>query len=56
MSKAPSYEIGSDSSDETPPNLNQMARELKSLKIWKRQEAILKEKDILEKDQYLANF
>jgi len=32
-----------------------MAKELKSLKIWKRQEALLKEKGRIEKDKYLAN-
>jgi len=53
MFKALSYQIGSDSNDEAPKSLNHLAKELKSLKIWKRQEALLKEKDRMENYQYL---
>jgi len=41
-SKVPSYQIGSDSSK--VPSLQHLAKELKSLKIWQKQEYILKEK------------
>jgi len=54
MVKAPSYQIDSESSYEAPPSLNHLAKELKSLKISKMQESLLKKKDRMEKDQHLA--
>jgi len=51
-SKAPSYQIGNDSSE--VPNLQHLAKELKLLKIWQRQESILKEKEKVERDEYLT--
>ncbi|BAU02758.1 hypothetical protein VIGAN_11233400, partial [Vigna angularis var. angularis] len=53
MSKEPSYQIDSDYSEEAQPNLEQMAKELKSLKLWQKQESILKEKERVEREQYL---
>jgi len=41
-SKAPSYKIGSNYSE--LPSLQDLVKELNSLKIWQRQESILKEK------------
>jgi len=54
MSRDPSYQIGSDSSEEALPSLNHLAQELKSLKIWRKQEAILKEKEKIERETHLA--
>jgi len=54
MSQAPSYQIRSDSSEEAQPNLSHLAQELKSLKLWRKQEAILKEKEKIESDARLA--
>jgi len=51
-SKAPSYKIGSDSSE--APSLQHLAKELKLLKIWQREESILKEKVRVERDEYLT--
>ena len=51
-SKAPSYQIGSDSSE--VPSLQHLAKELKLPKIWQRQESILKEKERVERDEYLT--
>jgi len=51
-SKAPSYQTGSDSSE--VPSLQHLAKELKLLKIWQRQESILKEKERVERDEYLT--
>jgi len=51
-SKAPSYQIGSDSSE--VPSLQHLVKELKSLKISQRQESILKEKERVERDEYLT--
>jgi len=51
-SKAPSYQIGSDFSE--VPSLQHLAKELKLLKIWQRQESILKEKERVERDEYLT--
>jgi len=51
--KAPSYQIGSDYSE--VPSLQHMAKELKLLKIWQRQESILKEKERVERGEYLTN-
>jgi len=31
-----------------------LAKELRSLKIWQRQETLLKEKERVERDQYIA--
>jgi len=51
-SKVPSYQIGSDYSE--VPSLLHFAKELKSLKIWQKQESILKEKERVERDEYLT--
>ena len=52
LSKVPSYQIGSDFSE--VPSLHHLAKELKSLKIWQKQEPILKEKERVEGDKYLT--
>ena len=54
MSKALSYKIGSDSSEEAQPSLKHLAKELKSRKVWQKQETLLKEKERAEREQYLA--
>jgi len=35
------------------PSLQHLAKKLKLLKIWQRQESILKEKEKVERDEYL---
>jgi len=54
MSQVPSYQIGSNSSEEAQPSLNHLAQELKSLRFWRKQKAILKEKEKIERDDHLA--
>jgi len=54
MSRAPCYQICCDFSEKAPKILTQLAQELKSLKIWRKQEAILKEKEKIERDAHLA--
>jgi len=54
MSKALSYQIGGDLSEEAQPSFKHLAKELKSLKIWQKQETRLKEKERVERDKYFA--
>lgn len=54
MYRDPSYQIGSDSSEEAPKSLNQISQKLKSLQIWRKQKAILKEKDKIERETQLT--
>jgi len=51
-SKVPSYQIGSDSSE--VPSLQHLAKELKSLKIWQKQESTLKEQESIERNEYFT--
>jgi len=51
-SKVPSDQIGSDSSEVS--NLQHLAKELKSLKKFQKQESILKETERVERDEYLT--